>query len=92
MVTRSGGTFGKHLKFPLACRNFAVDTFNIDARFEASIQMFFDNLSTVSVLRTDRAVVRSLRRRKSTWREAWSAVDEANLETFHQIFDSVVIK
>ena len=27
-----------------------------------------------------------------SWREAWSAVYEANLDTFHQILESIVIE
>ena len=47
------GTFGEDLEFPLPCRNFCVDTFNIQTGLKAQVQMFFNQLSAEGILCTN---------------------------------------
>ena len=69
-VTCTLGTFGENLKFPLARRNLSVDTFNVQAGFEAHIEVLFDNFPTVGVLAANGTVVRSLWCRETFLRES----------------------
>ena len=52
-VSSALGTLGEDLEFPLSCRNFCVDTFNIQTGLKAQVEMFFDQLSAKGILRTD---------------------------------------
>ena len=59
-VTGTLGALGEDLEFPLAGGHFGIDALDVDARFEAGVEMLLDDFPSVSVVATDRAVIRAL--------------------------------
>ena len=65
LVASPLGSLGEDLKLPLAGGHFSIDTFNVQAGFEAGIEMLFHAGPTVGIFCSDRAVIGSLRGRIS---------------------------
>ena len=63
MISSRLSTFSEDLVFPLAFHDFSVDTFDTKSSVNASVEMFFNNLSSDSFTSSNRAIVRTLRTR-----------------------------
>jgi hypothetical protein len=66
------GTFCKNLKLPLTCGYFGINTFYIQASFEAYVQVLFNDFAAECIVSAYRTVVRTLRTgetigRKTKW-------------------------
>src|SRR5947207_242323 len=61
LVSRVFRPFAEHLKFPLGGCNFGIYAVYFYACIEACIQMFIDNFPAESIVRSDRAIILSLR-------------------------------
>ena len=73
MVSGCCGAFTEDLVLPLASGNFCVDSFDVDTRFQAHVQVLFNQLTTVSILGAYRAVVGALRFGVSVfWETGWA--------------------
>ena len=60
----------KQLKFPLSTGNFLVDSFEVKTSLNTKVGVLFNEISSVGVSSTDRAVVQSLWSGISTHRES----------------------
>ncbi len=58
------------LELPLPRGHFGVDAFDVEARFEAEVEMLLDDLASKGVRGSHGAVIRALRSGKATCRES----------------------
>src|SRR5690349_11693691 len=70
LVTCRFCTFSKDLKFPLTGRYFCIYTFDVEAGVNAQVKVIFNDFATKGIFCAHGAVVWSLWRRVTLFREA----------------------
>src|SRR6186713_2172188 len=61
LVTGCLCAFREDLEFPLSCSYFGVNTLYIDSCFKTHVEMFFNDVTTESILCANGTIVLSLR-------------------------------
>ena len=69
LVTALSSALGEDLEFPLSCHHLGIDSFNVQPRLEAQVQVLIHNLATVRITSAHGGVIRALRARETVLRE-----------------------